>query len=437
MTSLTCIHPEYLIPIEPKSLVLSGHCLVIKDEKILTIIPSSQARQQYADARHIELKKHALLPGFINLHAHSAMSLLRGLADDLALMDWLNHHIWPAEKKHVSDEFVFDGTTYAMAEMIRGGTTTVNDMYFHHEAVARAGIHAGMRTIVGCSILDFPTGYAQNADEYLAKAISAKNGFMNQERIEFRLAPHAPYTVSDDTFRKIIASADQHAMGIHCHIHETTEEIQQSLTQYGVRPLARLHALGLLSERLIAAHMVHSNDEEIALLAAHHVHIAHNPASNLKLASGFARIHDMQHAGINIGIGTDGAASNNKLDLLGDLRLAALLAKAQSNQATALNASAALEMATLAGAKALGMDKQIGSLVAGKFADVIAIDLDTIETHPLFDPVSQIVYAAGREQVSHVWVHGQCLMDNRQLLTLDQNKLIEKAQWWQKRITAD
>ncbi|MCH8622992.1 TRZ/ATZ family hydrolase [Undibacterium sp. TS12] len=432
----TCLHPKYLIPIEPRATVLTGHALVMQDEKILAILSSADARQHYPDALHLELSEHALMPGMINLHGHSAMSLLRGLADDLSLMDWLHNHIWPAEKQHVSEEFVFDGSVYAMAEMLRGGITTINDMYFHHEAVARAGLHTGMRTVVGCSILEFPTGYAADASAYLDKAMAAQQAFQGQVGVEFRLAPHAPYTVSDDTFKKIIALADKHDMGIHCHIHETMDEVNDSIRDHGMRPLQRLHQLGVLSPRLIAAHMVHANEEEISLLAQQGVHIAHNPASNLKLASGFAPVHAMQAAGVNVGIGTDGAASNNKLDLLGDLRMAALLAKAVSSNPTALNAGNALEMATLAGARALGLDKQIGSLVAGKLADIIAIDLSALETLPLFDPVSQIVYAAGREQISHVWVNGRCLMADRQLLNQDEAQLKEKAVWWQQRIAA-
>lgn len=434
MTKITCIYPQYLIPVEPRTTVLTHHALVMQDDKILAVLPADQARQQYASAQHLEMPEHALLPGLINLHAHLAMSLLRGLADDLSLMDWLNHHIWPAEKKHVSDEFVFDGSVHAMAEMIRGGTTTVNDMYFCHEAVARAGVHTGMRTIVGCSILEFPTVYANDADEYISKALAARQSFVGQAGISFRLAPHAPYTVADETFSKIIALSEKLGIDIHCHIHETQDEVDTSLKQYGMRPLERLHQLGLLSPALIAAHVVHANDAEIALLARQGVHVAHNPASNLKLASGFARVHDMQTAGIQVGIGTDGAASNNKLDLLGDLRMAALLSKAQSGNPTALNASIALEMATLSGAKALGMDQQIGSLVAGKQADLIAIDLSAIETQPLFDPISQIVYAAGREQISHVWVNGKCLMSDRVFCDLQMDQLLDKARWWQKKI---
>ncbi|PHV11772.1 N-ethylammeline chlorohydrolase [Chitinimonas sp. BJB300] len=431
-----CLHPRWLIPVEPRGVVLENHALVIEGERIAAILSSADARVQYANAEHLKLAEHALLPGLINLHAHSAMSLLRGLADDLALMDWLNNHIWPTEGKHVSDEFVFDGTVHAMAEMIRGGTTTVNDMYFHHEAVARAGITAGMRTIVGCSILEFPTGYGLNADDYIGKALAARDSFTGEALVHFSLAPHAPYSVADDTFRKVITLAEQLDIGIHCHIHETQDEIDTSLKQYGVRPLERLRNLGLLGPNLIAAHVVHANDAEIALLAKHSVNVAHNPASNLKLASGFARIHAMQTAGIQVGIGTDGAASNNKLDLLGDLRLAALLAKAESTNPEAMPAATALEMATLAGARALGMADQVGSLVAGKQADIIAVNLSGLETQPLYDPISQLVYAAGREQVSHVWVNGRALLDNRELTTLNIGQILSRARHWRERIAA-
>jgi 5-methylthioadenosine/S-adenosylhomocysteine deaminase len=436
MTKITCLHPKWLIPVEPRATVLLQHALVMTDDCITALMPSAQAYQEFATAEHIVLAQHALLPGFINLHAHSAMCLLRGLADDLSLMDWLNHHIWPAEKQHVSEQFVFDGSVQAMAEMIRGGTTTVNDMYFYDQAVARAGVTSGMRTVVGCSILDFPTGYADDADGYMAKAVAGHSAFAGQSGISFTLAPHAPYTVCDDSFKKIIALADKLDVGLHCHIHETLDEVTTSLKQYGQRPLERLHGLGLLSSKLIAAHMVHASDTDLALLAANGVHIAHNPASNLKLASGFARINTMLDAGINVGLGTDGSASNNKLDMLADLRMAALLAKAESANPIALNAAAALEMATLSGARALGMGERIGSLIAGKQADVIAIDLSALETQPVYDPISQVVYAAGREQVSHVWVNGRCLMRERQLLTLDMGSLLEKAAWWQERIVA-
>jgi 5-methylthioadenosine/S-adenosylhomocysteine deaminase len=436
MPQTTCLYPKWLIPVEPRASVLTDHSLVIIDEKIHAVLPTIEARSRFGYASHVELAEHAIIPGLINLHAHSAMALLRGLADDLALMDWLNHHIWPAEAKHVSDEFVYDGSMLAAAEMLRGGTTTVNDMYFHHEAVARAGIASGMRTVVGCSILEFPTGYAENADGYLTKAMSAIDSFKGEAGICFTLAPHAPYTVSDSTFSRVVGLAEQHELGIHCHIHETKDEIESSLNQYQKRPLQRLHELGVLSSKLVAAHVVHANDEEIALLAQQGVHVAHNPASNLKLASGFARIHAMQNAGVNVGLGTDGAASNNKLDLLGDMRLAALLAKSESGNPSALNAATALEMATLSGAKALGLEYEIGSLLVGKSADIVAIDLSDLETQPLFDPISHLVYATDRNQVSHVWVRGRALLVNRVLTTINAHEIKEKANWWHAKIAA-
>lgn len=427
------ISSRWMITVESRGEVLENHAIAIRDGKIAAILPASQAAALPAE-RRVHLGSHVLMPGLINLHGHSAMTLLRGLADDLALMDWLQNHIWPAEGQHVRDDFVFDGALLAMAEMIRGGTTTINDMYFFHGAMARAGLAAGMRTFVGCSILEFPTPYAVNADDYLTKSLAERREFLGEDLITFTLAPHAPYTVSDDTFRKVVTLAEQEDMLIHCHIHETAGEVADSVKQHHQRPLARLKALGLLSPRLIAAHMVHLTPEEIELAAAHGLSVAHNPASNMKLASGIAPVPQLLAAGVNVGIGTDGAASNNKLDMLAETRLAALLAKVGTLEPTSVPAATALEMATLNGARALGIDDKVGSIKIGKQADVIAIDLSALETAPVFDPVSHVVYAAGREQVSHVWVNGQELMTARALRTLDESALKAKADAWRRRI---
>ncbi|GAA5787026.1 5-methylthioadenosine/S-adenosylhomocysteine deaminase [Chitiniphilus shinanonensis] len=427
--------PRWLIAIEPRG-VLTDHALVIDGERIVDLLPAPAALARYPEAEVTRLPEHALLPGLINLHAHSAMTLLRGYGDDLALMTWLNDHIWPAEGKHVSDEFVFDGTLLAIAEMIAGGTTCANDMYFHHGAVARAALSSEFRMMVGCSILEFPNAYAANADGYIRRALECIDEFRGENLVGFTLAPHAPYTVSDDTFRRVITLADELQIGIHCHIHETQDEIAGSLKQHGVRPLARLAGLGLLGNHLIAAHMVHTTDEEIALLARHGVHVSHNPASNLKLSSGFARIADQLAAGINVGIGTDGAASNNKLDLFAELRLAALLAKGASGNPEALPAWQALEMATLNGARALGWDDRIGSLRPGKQADVIAVDLSAAGTQPCYDPVSHLVYAADRNQVSHVWIAGRNVYAAHRHLSLDLADAQARARRWQSRISA-
>ncbi|MDN0074591.1 TRZ/ATZ family hydrolase [Crenobacter sp. SG2303] len=429
------IFARWMITVETDGEILENHAIALKDGRIAVILPAAEARQLVAD-EVIELDRHVLMPGLINLHGHSAMTLLRGLADDKALMDWLNNHIWPAEGRHVRDEFVFDGSLIAMAEMLRGGTTTINDMYFYHGAVARAGLSSGMRTFVGCSILEFPTNYGVNADDYIAKGMAERREFLGEERITFTLAPHAPYTVSDDTFRKVVTLAEQEDMLIHCHIHETADEVAGSIEQHHQRPLARLQQLGMLSPRLVAAHMVHLNDEEIELVARHGVSIAHNPTSNMKLASGIAPVQKLLAAGVNVGVGTDGAASNNKLDMLAETRMSALLAKVGTLDPTAVPAATAIRMATLNGAKALGIDDQVGSIKAGKQADLIAVDLATIETAPTFDPVSHIVYAAGREQVTHTWVAGECLLKDRVLTRLNLADLLAKGEDWRGRILA-
>ncbi|KAF0813662.1 5-methylthioadenosine/S-adenosylhomocysteine deaminase [Andreprevotia sp. IGB-42] len=435
MSRTTILQPRWLIPVEDRT-VLANHALVITGSEIAAVLPAADARARYPDAEVVQLPEHALLPGLINLHAHSAMTLLRGYADDLALMTWLNEHIWPAEGKHVSDEFVFDGTQLAIAEMIRGGTTCANDMYFHHGAVARAALSSGFRMMVGCSILEFPTPYASGADAYIQKALACIDEFKGEQLVGFTLAPHAPYTVSDATFSRVITLADELGIGIHCHIHETQDEIAGSLKEHGVRPLERLAGLGLLSGQLVAAHMVHMSDAEIGLVARRGAHISHNPASNLKLASGFARVADQLAAGINVGIGTDGAASNNKLDMFAELRLAALLAKGQSGNPEALPAWQALEMATIHGARALGWEEHIGSLKAGKAADVIAVDLSALGTQPCFDPVSHLVYAVDRNQVSHVWINGELQLADGELTRIRLPQVAARAQHWKNRISA-
>lgn len=429
----TLIHAPWIVPVEPRGVVLHDHCLAILNGKIAAIFPEAEAASWTAK-EDIFLKNHVLTAGFVNLHGHSAMTLLRGKADDLPLMEWLEQHIWPAEGKFMRDDFVFEGSKIGMAEMIRSGTTTVNDMYFFHSAVARAGIECGMRTVVGCTIIDFPTAYAQTPDEHLQKALDERAQFLGEPLIDFTLAPHAPYTVSDDTFRKTLQAAEQYNLSIHCHIQETQGEVDRALAENGLRPLARLEKLGVLSSRLIAAHMVACNEDDIALAAKSGLSVAHNPASNMKLASGIAPIAAFLSAGINVGLGTDGAASNNTLDMLAEMRMAALLAKVGTLDPTAVPAAVALEMATLNGAKALHMQDKIGSLVAGKDADIIAIDLHAVETQPVFDVISHLVYAAAREQVSDVWIAGERLLKSRQLTRQNHAELLACAQTWRQKI---
>jgi len=436
LTIDTLLTARYIIPVEPAGAVLAGHAIAVDNGKILAVLPAATAHQHYLPREHIALPDHVLIPGLVNLHTHAAMSLMRGLADDLPLMAWLKSHIWPAEAEHAQHEFAFHGTQLACAEMLQGGITCFNDMYFFPEAAAHAVQAAGMRAALGMIVLDAPTAYASDADDYLAKGVALRDEYRDHPLLSFCLAPHAPYTVGDKTFTKIVTYAEQLNLPVHLHLHETLDEITDSLQQHNLRPIARLNHLGLLGPNLIAVHATHLNDAEIALLSQQGCHVAHCPSSNLKLASGIAPVSAMAQRGINVGLGTDGAASNNRLDLFAEMRLAALLAKAQSGQADALPAAQVLQMATLNGAQALGLDRLIGSLVAGKAADITAVDFSGLALLPCYDPLSHLVYVAGRENVSHVWVNGKLLLDNRRLTTLDEVTLKNQTVVWQQKLGA-
>ena len=400
------IEARWLCPVIPSNTLLEHQAVVIQSGKIIDICSITLASEKYQTVETVQLNEHILIPGLINLHTHAAMSLMRGLADDLSLMPWLEQHIWPAEAKLVSPGFVHDGTLLACAEMLSGGITTFNDMYFYPESVAAASIKAGMRANLGLVVLEFTTQYANDADDYIDKGTAAKDNLRDEPLISFSFAPHAPYTVSDATFTRIITLAEQVNIGVHTHIHETQHEIAESEKLHGLRPLSRFANLGLLSPTLTLAHCVHLDLDEIKLLAEHSCSIAHCPSSNLKLASGIAPIAQYAKHGVNIGLGTDGAASNNRLDMFAEMRLAALLAKGQSGDATAISAHQVLEMATINGAKALGLEAIVGSIEIGKLADLCAVKMSDIIMQPCFDPVSHLVYVAGREFVTHVWVNG-------------------------------
>ena len=428
------IHAKWIVPVEPRGQVLADHSMAIQSGNILALGPSGDIRGRFTAAREFTLMDHAVIPGLINMHTHAAMSLMRGLADDLPLIAWLNEHIWPTEAKHVSREFVFDGTLLACAEMLRGGVTCMNDMYFFPEAAARATLRAGMRASLGVIVIEFPSAYASDADDYLHKGLATRDEFKGEPLLAFTIAPHAPYTITDKTFTKVVTLAEQLQCPIHVHIHETVGEIAGSVKEHGLRPLARLQKLGLLGPNLIAVHAVHLCETEIAEMARQGCHIAHCPASNLKLASGFAPVARFVDQGINVGIGTDGAASNNRLDVLGEMRLAALLAKGVANRVDAIPAPEALAMATINAARALGMDNRVGSLAPGKAADIVAIDLGTLGTSPCFDVISHLVYAADRQQISHVWINGELKLANGSLTDLDIQEIMAKALYWQNKI---
>ncbi len=432
----TLIHARWIVPVEPRDTVLEHHAIAIRDGDIVALMPSDEARTRFEAATTIERPGHALIPGLVNAHTHAAMSLFRGLADDLPLMEWLNDHIWPAEGRWVNPDFVEAGTRLAVAEMLRGGTTCFNDMYFFPDITARVAEQAHLRACAGLIVIDFPTVWASGADEYITKGIEVHDRYRDHPLISTAFAPHAPYTVSDEPLARIVTLAEQMDLPVHIHLHETAGEVATALENDGRRPIARLDALGLLSPRLVAVHMTELEEEEIARFAEAGAHVVHCPESNLKLASGFCPVAKLLAAGVNVALGTDGAASNNDLDLLGEMRSAALLAKAVAQDASALPALEALRMATLNGARALGLDHRIGSLEPGKAADIVAIDLDRPECQPLYNPVSQIIYAAGREQVTDVWVAGRQVLRERRLTTLDEKAVMEEAAKWGARIGA-
>ncbi|WP_456405838.1 TRZ/ATZ family hydrolase [Thiolapillus sp.] len=428
------IHGRWIIPVRPAGQVHEHHAIAIKDGRIHALLPSHEARKQITADEIVELTTHSLIPGLINAHTHTPMSLFRGMADDIPLMDWLNKHIWPAEQRWINAEFVADGSRLAMAEMIRSGATCFNDMYFFPDVTGRVALETGMRAVLGMIIIDFPSAWASDADGYLERALALHDSFRNETTVKAIFAPHAPYSVSDEPLLRVRTLANELDLPIHMHVHETRDEIDQSRKQYGMRPLTRLRQLGLTGPNLIAVHMTQLQDDEIEAFATSGGHVVHCPESNLKLASGFCPVARLLEAGINVALGTDGAASNNDLDMLGEMQTAALLGKGVAEDPEALPATRVLEMATINGARALGLDEDIGSLEPGKAADITAIDLQRIETLPVFDPVSQIVYSAGREQVSHVWVNGELLLSDGELTRIDTTRLITDTGAWQDRL---
>ena len=428
------IHARWIVPVEPDATIYEQHSLAVNEGRILEILPVQQARDTYSAAVEHDLDQHLLIPGLVNAHTHAAMTLLRGIADDLPLEEWLSRHIWPAESRWVNEDFVHDGTQLAIAEMLRSGTTCFNDMYFFPDVTARVAAHSGIRACVGMIVLDIPTVWAQDADEYISKGLAVHDRYRGDPLIRTLFAPHAPYTVSDKPLEHIRVLADELDIGIHMHVHETADEIDKAVELTGKRPLARLQELGITSPALLAAHMTRLTTDEIRQYAASGGHIVHCPESNMKLASGLAPVAELSRAGVNVALGTDGAASNNDLNMLGEMRSAALLGKAVSGDASALPAAAVLRMATLNGAQALGLGEQTGSLTPGKWADLTAVHMDALETRPLYDPVSQLVYACSREQVTDVWVAGQHLLKERRLTTLDANEILERAHAWEEKI---
>ena len=428
------IEAGWVVPVVPHGVVLEDHSVALRGDAIVAIGPRDAMRARFQAGDTVSRPCSVLIPGLVNSHTHNPMTLLRGIADDLPLMEWLQGHIWPVEGAVIGPEFVRDGVTLAIAEMLRGGSTCANENYFFPDVQAETYRRFGFRALVGLPVIDFPTAWAKTSDEYFAKAADVHEAWKADALVGATIAPHAPYTVSDANFERVRDFARERDVRVHLHTHETAQEVRDSIAQHGVRPLARLDRLGLVDDRLIAVHMTQLTDEEIALCAERGVCVAHCPESNLKLASGFCPVCRLQRAGVTFGIGTDGCASNNDLDMVGETRTAALLAKAVADDASALDAASALRAATLGGAVTLGLGDRIGSIEPGKQADLALIDLDDIESQPLYHVISQLVYASGRHQVSDVWVAGRRKLRARELVDMDLPAIRANARQWRDRI---
>ncbi len=428
------LKPSWIIPVVPANKILSDHSIAIKNAKIISVHSSAENDKKFNCPLVITLNNEAVIPGFVNSHTHAAMTLLRGFADDIPLMEWLTRHIWPTEEKFISRQFVYDGSLLACAEMLRSGTTCFNDMYFFPGETGKAAIELGIRACLGITVIEFPTNYASDPQDYLRKGLETRDKMRGEELIKFTLAPHSPYTVKDDTFKKIVMLSDQLQIPIHTHLHETSLELEESRKNYGKRPVARFEELGILGPSFIGAHAVHLDQIEMALLGQQGCSLAHCPASNLKLASGVAQIGQWLQHKINVGIGTDGAASNNSLDMIAEMKLASLLAKGTAMDPEVIPAHKAIEMATLGGAKAVGLEESIGSIEVGKMADLISIDLGQIETQPMYDVASEIVYASGRDKVSNAWVNGVRVLNERKLTKISEESVYKKALLWRNKI---
>ncbi|WP_168649420.1 TRZ/ATZ family hydrolase [Dyella sp. SG609] len=430
------IEARWVVPVEPHAVVLENHAVAVNQGAIVAVLPIADARAAYAPRERVELGEHALIPGLVNTHTHNPMTLLRGLADDLPLMVWLQQHIWPVEGQVIGPEFVRDGVELAVAEMLRGGTTCANENYFFPDVIGATYRRLGFRATVGLPVIEFPTAWAKSQDEYFERAAEVHDSFRGDALIGTAFAPHAPYTVSDQSFERIRVLADQLDIPVHLHTHETAHEVEEEKQKSGLRPFQRLQQLGLVNDRLIAVHMTQLTEGEIAACAEAGVSVVHCPESNLKLASGFCPAEQLRRAGVNVAIGTDGCASNNDLDMFGEMRTAAMLAKAVSNDAAAFDAAYALRAATLNGARAMGLEDRIGSIEAGKQADLAAVRLSDLETQPLFHVASQLVYATGRHQVTDVWIAGRRKLAGRVLVDMDVDGIRARTHAWRDRIAA-
>ena len=427
------VHPRWVLPMAPATAVLEDHSVAVSGGVLRRVLPRAEAHG-IAAREVIELPQHALLPGLVNAHGHAAMSLLRGYADDLPLMPWLQEHIWPAETRFVDEPFIRDGVRLAILEMLTRGTTTCSDMYFFPEIAAREFLGAGMRCQLAFPVLDVATAWGSGPDDYLAKGLALHDALRHEDRATVVFGPHAPYTVSEPNLARVATLAAELDLPLQIHLHETAAEVLQAVEAKGERPLATLHRLGLLGPRTQCVHMTDLGAADMDLLVATGAQVVHCPQSNMKLASGACPVPRLLAAGVNVALGTDSAASNNGLNLFGEMRCAALLAKLTSGDASALPAAAALELATLGGARALGLEQLIGSLEAGKQADMIAVDLSGAGVQPVYNPLSALVYACSGSEVTHSWVAGRALLADGSATTIDSRAVLARGDRWRARI---
>ncbi len=410
---------------------MENHSIVLEDGVIHDILPTENMEKRYARIEMTNLPNHLLTAGFVNAHLHSAMTLFRGYADDLSLSEWLNQHIWPAEAKFVNQEFVRDGTTLAVAEMIANGTTCAADTYFFPEVSAKVFEENYFRAQVGIPVLQFANAWATSEEEHITKGLKFYESTRESSLISVAFSPHAPYTVTDAGFQQVLELSEDLSIPIHLHLHETKQEVETGLLEDGRRPYKRIEELGLLKANLQTVHMTELNEEEIQSLYSNQIHVVHCPESNMKLASGICPVHELIANGINVALGTDGAASNNDLDLLAEARSAAFLSKVTSGYPSSIRAEEALSMATINGARLMGLEEKIGSLEIGKCADMIAVDLSGISFQPIYNPISQLIYAANGQNVTHSWINGECLYEDKKFTRLNLLTLRRRVESWQ------
>jgi len=429
------IAARWCIPVEPAGNVLEDHAVAVVDDRIAAVLPLAEAREVFQPSVFVERPGHALIPGLVNAHGHAAMTMFRGLADDLPLESWLQDGVWPVERRFASAELVRDGTELAIAEMLRAGITCFSDQYFFPEIVAETAVDLHMRAVIGTPVVDFPTAWAEDVADYLGKGSElVHDRYADHPMISTCFAPHSTRALSDAAFTELRVLADQLDVPVQIHLHESQGEVAQSVEATGRRPLERLDDLGLVNASLLAVHAVHVTPGEIERLAAAGAGVVHCPASNLKLACGIAPARAFGDAGVTVGLGTDGAASNNLLDILAEARMAALLSRVAAGDGGVITAAQALRMATLDAARVLRRDHEIGSIEPGKWADLTCIDLLRCNSQPLYDPVSQLVYATRADQVSDVWVGGRHLLDRGELTTINRESIFRRSREWQQRI---